>query len=570
MLTKTLISVFSPARQIIRMIGLLAIVCMLVLPVVAQNSTYTDPAGGFSLAVPAGWSDESTDEYGVFTKVGVTAYLITVEAADAESAVAGLVERFAPQVAGEAPNMMGTFPAPNGSWTQILYAGPDGKIGLAVAQPVDGRAVVLLVVADNMGELQALGADLQALNLAINVVGGSEVTARSQAQPEAAPDVTPDPEALTDVALPEPTGSYAVGRTRYIWIDDSRQDTNAPTAGDPRVINVWVWYPAMPAADADPAPYLPEDYRALFWDLYAADTASLHGHSYADAPAATSEGGYPVLIFSPGNGYNAIFSAALLEEIASHGYVVVGLDHAYNALLTTTPDGRPVNRTPQGIQQSEEAFVNRIVDVRYAIDQLAQLNADFPLLAGSLDPDRVAIFGHSFGGATAAETCRMDERCQAAIVFDVPLQGEVARSGLDKPIMLFDSERLSGEALGVEFEQLYGQPLPAGAEEAVDLSNAFRDDTAELLLGMSSDAYRLILDGSRHNTFSDMPWLVDLQSALRPELGGLPTLERDRSLRVIADYVLAFFDTVLKGASSPLLEGASPDYPEVGFSRGQD
>src|SRR5690606_22282696 len=108
----------------------------------------------------------------------------------------------------------------------------------------------------------------------------------------------------------------------------------------------------------------------------------------------------PVLVYSPGDGYNALFSSSLLEEIASHGYVVVGLDHSYNALLTTLADGQVVIRPEEGIDESEAGFATRIADVEFVIDQLAQLNSSDALLQGSLNLGQMGLIGHSFGGQT--------------------------------------------------------------------------------------------------------------------------------------------------------------------------
>jgi hypothetical protein len=46
-------------------------------------------------------------------------------------------------------------------------------------------------------------------------------------------------------------------------------------------------------------------------------------------------------------------------------------------------------------------------------------------------------------------------------------------------------------------------------------------------------------------------------------LGLKGPLDGQRALRVIDDYALAFFNQALKGEPSLLLEGPSPDYPEI-------
>lgn len=47
----------------------------------------------------------------------------------------------------------------------------------------------------------------------------------------------------SSLALPKPTGTYAVGRSTFDWIDSSRTDSLAPSPGIKRELIVWIWYP---------------------------------------------------------------------------------------------------------------------------------------------------------------------------------------------------------------------------------------------------------------------------------------------------------------------------------------
>jgi len=46
------------------------------------------------------------------------------------------------------------------------------------------------------------------------------------------------------LALPKPTGSYAVGRTTFDWVDSTRIDSMASKPDVRRELTVWIWYPA--------------------------------------------------------------------------------------------------------------------------------------------------------------------------------------------------------------------------------------------------------------------------------------------------------------------------------------
>lgn len=81
-------------------------------------------------------------------------------------------------------------------------------------------------------------------------------------------------------------------------------------------------------------------------------------------------------------------------------------------------------------------------DVGFVLDRLAQLHAsdaDGPF-TGRLDLTRVGVFGHSLGGATAAQFCHEDSRCKAGIDVDGALHGSVIQRGLHQPFMFLLSD----------------------------------------------------------------------------------------------------------------------------------
>ena len=59
---------------------------------------------------------------------------------------------------------------------------------------------------------------------------------------------------------------------------------------------------------------------------------------------------------------------------------------------------------------------------------------------GRLDMTRVGIFGHSFGGATAAQFCHEDSRCKAGIDVDGAPHGSVIQAGIRQPFMFLLSD----------------------------------------------------------------------------------------------------------------------------------
>lgn len=358
------------------------------------------------------------------------------------------------------------------------------------------------------------------------------------------------------VVLPEPTGLYPVGRTAYDWVDSTREDSLAPSGGTRRELLVWLWYPANPTASGTTtAEYLPADWRAaleqergLVGTQLFQNLAAVQAHATVGADLSEVQQRYPVLVFMPGYGNVAPYYTTLAEELASHGYVVAGI----NPTFTTTvmfPDGRLTRRSAAGTipetsdMAATKAAGDRLTgvwaaDARFVLDRLAELNAA-PTggFAGRLDLSRIGLFGHSLGGAAALETCRLDGRCRAGIDLDGTLYGEVARLGLEQPAMFL----LSGGAASSDLaEQAGAMPETTGADSR------------------KRDILRI--EGARHFNFSD--YSVLFSPALRL-LGALGPMDGRRGLEITGAYVREFFDHHLSGEPAPLLTGPSTNYPEV-------
>ena len=139
--------------------------------------------------------------------------------------------------------------------------------------------------------------------------------------------------------LPPPSGPYPVGRVTW-HLPEATTSASTGGAGVGRELIGWAWYPAAPGPGASVAPYLPPGWDALgqFWGFQPADARS---HAYQEAPIAKDRAQFPVLLFSPA-GFPPLVLAAILEEVASHGYVVIGVNHTGESPLTVFPDGRVV------------------------------------------------------------------------------------------------------------------------------------------------------------------------------------------------------------------------------------
>lgn len=374
------------------------------------------------------------------------------------------------------------------------------------------------------------------------------------------------------VMFPKLTGSYQVGKMEYHLTDAARDEIFTDDPNDKRELMVTVYYPGQPEANAPTAPYI-NDVLANAFGINHDIVSQIHPHAYAEVPLSKEQTSYPVVVFSPGMGNLPQFYSATLEDLASHGYIVVSIAHPYSTAITVFSDNHVVLANEAGSQlhtDSEAAdAITRVkivgvwvADERFVLDQLEQMDAHDPLLGGHLDLTKVGVFGHSVGGETAIETASLDSRVKTVLSLDSQVTGSVLEDGLTKPFMILRSERLS-----VTDEQL---EAAGSTREQFEAAYAAMDAPINAIYEQAKAGYRLTLQGSAHNTYTtDYLLLAGLfPSEYPPEVIG--TINPTRAVNIIDTYVVAFFDHHLKSETVPLLDAASSDYPEVTFERNEN
>lgn len=287
------------------------------------------------------------------------------------------------------------------------------------------------------------------------LAGGSE---SSLASTDAPPTTEPEAENV-GILLPAPTGDFATGTTLIHLRDEDRVDPLAPN-GQPRELMVQLWYPTD-----DPvgplAPYAPPAEAETLQQFYpippGAFTATTNSHTRA--PVAAGE--HEVVFFHHGLCAARTDSTIVAEQLASEGYIVVALGSTREMPAVAFPDGRVITTidptfctagsdfSPDNQAILERLLQVRVDDVTFTLDQLEQANegqdpdvdgAPMPQgLSGSMNLSGVGIYGHSFGGGTAAAVMFDDSRFVAGVDLDGFIVGPVARAGLDRPFLVVGS-----------------------------------------------------------------------------------------------------------------------------------
>jgi predicted dienelactone hydrolase len=204
------------------------------------------------------------------------------------------------------------------------------------------------------------------------LIGGcTDSSSDTAAQDSAGSSTT---EKAVAVSSPSQPGPYQVGR-RVVEINDAARG---------RALTADVWYPVEQGVTAP---------LSIYQFIPGIELASLT--ALADAPASAA-GPFPLVVYSHGSGGLRYIASWFTEALASHGFVVVAVDHTGNTALdsvTGASTPRPVNA------------LNRVQDVQYLITVMLGISATpGDPLSGTMDPERIGVTGHSFGGFTTLGT----------------------------------------------------------------------------------------------------------------------------------------------------------------------
>jgi predicted dienelactone hydrolase len=377
--------------------------------------------------------------------------------------------------------------------------------------------------------------------------------------------------------FPVPKGPYAIGTVIYHWVDPNRPEPFTADPNDHRELMAQVWYPATNDPGAPRAPYLEDSDRetAAFAAQFRLPSfvfshlKYVKTHAVLSAPVADDQSRYPVVIFVTGiEGYRQS-NMLQIEELASRGYVVVGLDQPGTAAVVNFPDGRQILGMPKDqvqplIDQSGaplepapklngQPIPNGIIpilapDVSFTLDQLAKINAADPnhVVTGRLDLEHVGAFGVSLGAMVVAEACLNEPRLKACLMYDAFVPLDVVNAGLDRPAMWLTRDANTMRREG-------------WTERNVQLTYSTMRKTYE---EVRSDAYFVQIPTMYHANFTD----ISYWSPAWQWLGLTGPIDVKKAYGIVNSYTVAFFDKHLRGMPAPLLDNPSAE-PDVNFQK---
>jgi predicted dienelactone hydrolase len=143
-----------------------------------------------------------------------------------------------------------------------------------------------------------------------------------------------------------------------------------------------VWFPIDDAGDA------PLHQYTLIPGVYYESPFAVS----ADPSQIADQGPYPLVVYSHGSGGLRYIASSYTEAIASNGYIVAAPDHTGNTAA---------DRLLGAEAEFDVNALNRPNDVEAVINaMLDPTSTETAGFVASVDPDSIAVTGHSFGGFT--------------------------------------------------------------------------------------------------------------------------------------------------------------------------
>lgn len=347
--------------------------------------------------------------------------------------------------------------------------------------------------------------------------------------------------------LPRPDGRYAVATQVYRWTDASRDEPHTAATSDRRSVIAQAWYPTpgrgmsgggVRISYIDGIGRMPDQVSGIpsfLLNRYA----QIDTHAEAGAALAPSDRPWPVVIFSPGFGAPRATYTGLATQLASRGFVVIVLDHPFEAAVTQLPNGQVVGLEeiipPDHTQFMPSQQVVRTADIRFAIDQLARPEAlSGPLRAAQIEVSKVAVIGHSFGGAVSALAMSEDPRVVAAANIDGTPYGDLPDRRLARPFLLLQSD--------------YAE---------THHSELFLNGNGKLLAHSTAPVFHYEIKRANHYSFTDAPFFFAPPGRwlLAQVMGGARGPAATQ--RATADILAAFLSGPLTGARGDVVAAAA-------------
>lgn len=321
---------------------------------------------------------------------------------------------------------------------------------------------------------------------------------------------------------PTGSGQYTVKMETFTWEDESRIEAFTDT-GENRALTVSFWYPE-------------------------------------------TEGKYPLVVFSHGAFGIIESNYSTYMELASNGYVVASIGHPYHAMYVEDVNGKKTYVSMDFMKQvyadngadtaeaerqvyefSLEWMEVRKADMNFVLDSILEKAAtESDGLFTMVDTEKIGLFGHSMGGATAVSLGRERSDIDAVIDLEGTMAGEYV--GFENGYELYNETPYPVPVLDVNSR---------ATREQIDALSVEHPEWEYVNdhVGRNAVDYReVIFNDAGHLNFTDLPMFSPVLAGLL----GVGEVDAETCIKNVNEVVLTFFDFYLKNEGS--LENIKPEY----------
>lgn len=389
--------------------------------------------------------------------------------------------------------------------------------------------------------------------------------------------------------LPKLTGSYDIGIKYFHLTDEKRKDPFLDKSNKNRELMVKVYYPAKEDATKPFSKYFNGDKKFMkaFTEFYNLPDF-MFGHlglvkanSKHDLQLSDKEQSYPVILFSHGGGTTMEVQTAQSEDLASHGYIVVAIDHTYISSATAFPNkivfhGEATTEFDT-VEPAEILTEIMADDSKFVMDKLGEINKGTmdSIFKGKLNLDKIGAIGHSLGGAVAYDLAINDRRIKASVDLDgrVFITPEENAKNV-APFLMIANDKYhvqaiqSKEGLLKKFEDMTADEqvntmFMYGSKESYhEAYNKAKENNMGLVEVLKKSGNLYTIEGSDHMKFTDLGLFIGI-SQLRELIEISGSTNPVRCLEITEAVTAVFFDQHLKGEMQVQLESLTDKYPEL-------
>ena len=357
------------------------------------------------------------------------------------------------------------------------------------------------------------------------------------------------------------TGQHLIGTKRMVWIDSTRTNWFLDGYGPYRQLMAQIWYPADASAllsSVKKSKYI-DNKKALTYtielqgykipEILTNQIGSIKCNSWEDASPVSNKK-FPILIFSHGHGGLRTQNTNQVEELVSHGYIVIAVDHTYDAgfvefpdgniaySLTSKPEGERLNETPETFYTR---FGYRVDDIDFVINKIDSFD-DYDLnISAIMDKNNIGIFGHSFGCLTSVYATYFNDRIKSCFGLDgwfEPLHDSLVFKNINKPIMHLGQNNKGDEQFwnDINFVKM----------------NNFIKSNSDLSVMVN-------IPGSHHYDYTDFTYF----SYLAKKLNFSGIVSTKKMAKIMNVTLLDFFNYTLKDDKKINLDNYKKEFPEI-------